>query len=80
MKHGIAFLMFLIAGFGLSTVSAQTKVPPKKCSGGVLNGKALSLPKPSYPAAARVVNASGAVNVQVTIDEYGNVVSATAKV
>jgi protein TonB len=51
---------------------------PKKISGGVLNGKATSLPKPPYPAAARAVRASGAVNVQVTIDESGSVVSASA--
>jgi TonB family protein len=47
-------------------------------SGGVLNGKATSLPKPSYPAAAKAVNASGSVSVQVLIDEEGNVVSANA--
>lgn len=47
-------------------------------SGGVLNGKALMLPKPEYPAAARAVKASGAVNVQVTIDENGSVISASA--
>jgi protein TonB len=51
---------------------------PKTISGGVVNGKATSLPKPPYPAAARAVRASGAVNVQVKIDENGNVVSATA--
>lgn len=51
---------------------------PKRISGGVLNGKARSLPAPAYPAAARAVQASGAVNVQVTIDEQGNVVSASA--
>ena len=54
------------------------KVVPKSISGGVLNGKATSLPKPPYPAAARAVRASGAVSVQVTIDESGNVVSASA--
>jgi len=51
---------------------------PKTISGGVVNGKALSLPKPAYPAAASAVRASGAVNVQVIIDETGNVVSANA--
>jgi TonB family protein len=50
----------------------------KSISGGVLNGKASSLPKPAYPAAARAVNASGAVSVQVTIDENGDIVSASA--
>lgn len=54
------------------------KAPPKTISGGVLNGKATSLPKPAYPAAARAVHASGAVNVQVLIDESGRVVSASA--
>jgi TonB family protein len=50
----------------------------KPVSGGVLNGKATSLPKPPYPAAARAVRASGAVSVQVLIDESGRVVSASA--
>jgi len=54
------------------------KEPPKTISGGVLNGKAVSLPKPAYPAAARAVRASGSVTVQVLIDEQGRVVSATA--
>jgi TonB family protein len=51
---------------------------PRQISGGVLNGKATSLPKPSYPPAARAVGASGAVSVQVLIDENGDVISAAA--
>lgn len=47
-------------------------------SGGVLNGKATSLPAPEYPAIARQAKASGTVVVQVTIDEYGNVTAAKA--
>lgn len=54
------------------------KAPPKQISGGVLNGKATSLPIPPYPPAARAVRASGAVTVQVLIDESGRVVSASA--
>jgi TonB family protein len=50
----------------------------KTISGGVLNGKATNLVQPPYPPAAKAVRASGAVNVQVTIDEKGNVVSASA--
>lgn len=50
----------------------------KIVSGGVLNGKAITLPKPPYPAAAKAVKASGTVVVQVVIDEQGNVVTATA--
>lgn len=51
---------------------------PKTVSGGVVNGKAVNLVKPPYPPAARAVRASGTVNVQVTIDESGNVISASA--
>jgi TonB family protein len=51
---------------------------PKTVSGGVVNSKATNLVKPAYPAAARAVRASGAVNVQVTIDENGTVISASA--
>lgn len=51
---------------------------PKTISGGVVNGKAVNLPKPVYPATARASRASGAVNVQIVIDESGNVISATA--
>jgi len=53
--------------------------PPRApISGGVLNGRAISLPKPAYPPIARAARASGTVVVQVLIDENGNVVSATA--
>ncbi|HEY6046359.1 MAG TPA: TonB family protein, partial [Pyrinomonadaceae bacterium] len=47
-------------------------------SGGVLNGKAITLPPPGYPEIARAAKASGNVTVQVTIDEEGNVISANA--
>jgi protein TonB len=82
------------AGPGAGTVvSAPTKVaiadepPPPEAkptpprapiSGGVLNGKAISLPKPAYPPIARAAHAAGTVVVQVLIDENGNVVSAHA--
>lgn len=47
-------------------------------SGGVLNGRAISLPRPDYPSVARQAHASGTVVVQVTIDESGNVIAAHA--
>jgi len=47
-------------------------------SGGVLNGKAISLPTPAYPPVAKAAKASGTVVVQVLVDENGNVVSAHA--
>ncbi len=45
---------------------------------GVINGKAINLVKPAYSPAALAVRAAGEVNVQVTIDEKGNVISANA--
>jgi protein TonB len=65
-------------GGGAPPPPPPVKKVPKQISGGVLNGKATSLPKPPYPPAARAVRASGAVTVQVLIDESGSVVSATA--
>ncbi len=47
-------------------------------SGGVLNGKATSLPQPPYPAVAKAVKAQGTVVVQVEVDEQGQVISASA--
>jgi protein TonB len=58
---------------------APKPTPPRApISGGVLNGKAISLPKPAYPPIARAAHASGTVVVQVLIDENGSVVSAHA--
>jgi len=54
------------------------KPPPKIIQGGVVNGKAVSLPAPAYPAVAKAAKASGTVVVQVTIDETGKVISASA--
>ncbi len=79
-------------GSGTGIVAGPTKVeiadapPPEPkptpraapISGGVLNGKAISLPKPAYPPIAKAAHASGTVVVQVLIDENGNVVSAHA--
>lgn len=45
-------------------------------SGGVLNTKAVSLPKPVYPPAAKTSGAQGKVVVEVLIDERGKVVEA----
>lgn len=50
----------------------------KNIEGGVLNGKAVSLPAPIYPAIARAAHAEGAVLVRVTIDEGGNIIEAQA--
>jgi protein TonB len=54
------------------------KPKPKTISGGAVNGKAINLVKPAYPAAAKAIRASGTVIVQVVIDESGRVISASA--
>ena len=73
-------------GTGMAKVTIADEPPPPPAptpprapiSGGVLNGKAISLPKPQYPAIARQAHAAGTVVVQVTIDENGGVISAHA--
>jgi outer membrane biosynthesis protein TonB len=52
--------------------------PNKPVSRGVLNSRAISLPKPIYSPGARAVGAEGQVSVQVVIDERGRVISANA--
>jgi TonB family protein len=44
--------------------------------GAIINGMAISLPKPDYPEAARARRLSGIVVVLVTIDEEGKVIKA----
>ena len=72
----LTILIFALS-FSLSNAAAQTQTPTV-IDGGVVNGKATSLPVPKYPAAALAVKASGTVKVQVTIDENGSVISASA--
>lgn len=43
---------------------------------GFLNGRAIDLPKPAYPAEARKNNVKGQVQVKVFVDENGRVTSA----
>jgi TonB family protein len=66
-------------------VVANSDPPPaaprpllKPVSGGVLNGKAISLPAPTYPELARRMRTSGLVEVEVVVDENGKVISARA--
>lgn len=77
----------LSTGTGTAPTGGEEDAPPPKAtpppkpktvSGGVLNGKATSLPKPAYPAAAKAVRAGGSVSVQVLISESGSVISASA--
>jgi len=59
------------------TIDPQTGKPkPSLIQGGVVNGKAVSLPKPQYPVAARANRVSGQVEVRVLIDEQGKIMRA----
>ena len=72
-------LLFLVLGFAMLSVSvvAQDGVP-KRINGGILNGKAISLPKPAYPEEAKAAGLEGTVYVNIVIDESGTVESAVA--
>lgn len=59
-------------------VPAVEKAKPRIIHKSVINGEALSLPKPPYPPLARQMGIQGTVTVQVLIDETGKVVSAKA--
>lgn len=59
----------------------QEKLTPPRIlrkSGGVLEGSAITRVTPVYPPVARAARVSGAVVVEVTVDEVGNVMSARA--
>jgi TonB family protein len=67
-----------------NVVANDNEPPPlprpllKPVSGGVLNGKAISLPAPTYPDIARRMRQAGKVEVEVIVDENGKVISAQA--
>jgi Ca-activated chloride channel family protein len=69
---------FLIDGTTGAKSARGNKTRHRMVSPGVINGKAISMPKPTYPAAATAVNVRGPVNVQIVIDEDGKVSSAAA--
>ncbi len=58
----------------MTTLSGERRA----INGGVLNGKATEMPAPEYPTIAKAAHASGAVNVEIMIDENGAVVAARA--
>jgi TonB family protein len=58
--------------------AAPPKPKPIVVSKGVINGEALSLPKPAYPPAAKLMHIQGKVSIQILIDETGKVLSARA--
>src|SRR5688572_17930094 len=75
MKRIVLICLSLFVG--LVSLSAAQEIP-KAIKGGILNGKAISLPHPQYPAEARAAGIEGTVLVDVVIDESGAVISANA--
>ncbi|MEO6656202.1 MAG: energy transducer TonB [Pyrinomonadaceae bacterium] len=65
------FVLFILSAISFAQNTAAN-------SGRVLNSRTVKIPQPIIPPAARALHASGPVNVQITIDELGNVISATA--
>ena len=63
---------------GGSPTPRTPSTPNRNLNGGVLNGMAVSLPRPIYPPMAKQIGASGEVRVQVAVDGNGNVISARA--
>lgn len=58
---------------------APVQIPvPKVIRKRIINGDAVSLPKPPYPEMAKQLKIQGVVSVQVLVDETGRVVSAKA--
>ncbi|MDM7923293.1 MAG: energy transducer TonB [Pyrinomonadaceae bacterium] len=56
--------------------AAEGKPEPAVINGGVVDGRALSLPKPAYPVLARANRAQGTLKVSILIDENGKVIAA----
>ena len=63
-------------GVVVTMVGSADPPPRNPITGGVINGKAVRLVTPAYPAIARSAHASGQVSVQVVIDLEGNVAAA----
>src|SRR4051794_16590819 len=73
----ILFTLLIACVLGVGAAESQTP-DIKTLNGGILNGKATSLPKPEYPEGMRLAGIHGTVGVDVVIDETGQVVSAVA--
>ena len=76
MKH--VFLIVALSFGVLQTTAVGQKPDAGAIRGGILNGKAWTLPKPDYPAELKEAGIEGVVFVDVEIDESGAVTSAVA--
>jgi len=77
------YYCFLYQNERINSTAAEERASRfRKASGnqerysGVLNGRALSLPRPDYPDEARAARIGGIIIIKVTIDENGRVIEA----
>ncbi len=61
-----------------SALKSDSSVDKTDVAGGVLNGKAIKKPAPSYPEEARANRVQGNVTVRILVNEKGSVVDACA--
>ena len=61
---------------GTPPPAPEKKPVPDMIRKKVINGDAISLPKPAYPQLAKQLRIQGTVSIQVLVDETGKVVSA----
>ena len=81
VRHSLLLLSALalllavcFVSFGQNSQKSSNSIPDL----GVLNEKALRLPIPAYPPAARRAKACGDVTIRITINRKGNVVKGVA--
>lgn len=74
-ERALKFSLFVL--FGIFASFAQEKTPGQTFPA-PNSPRIVSLPKPKYPNEAKAAKAAGKVEVSVTVDEKGSVVSATA--
>lgn len=71
-------LIFVAAMLSICGITAGAQDAIRTMNGGVLNGKAVSLPRPASPASARTAGVEGRVRVEIIINEDGGIEAASA--
>lgn len=81
VMQNLSKITVIFTAFILLPVFAAAQEKPENAPaelGSVINGKAISLPKPAYPADAKAARIGGTVTVRVIIDMEGRVTAAEA--
>jgi len=78
LRKAFERMLFLGMVLGCACVATPAQMPTS-INGGILNGKAVDLPKPEYPEAARAARIGGVIGVNVIIDESGTAISVASE-